>query len=87
MSYASYLLIWVWLIALLIAGTLVSYLPLSKTGIALLILAIALAKAVLVALFYMHLKFERLALWAVALFPFFLIGLAVLLVTTGWIAV
>lgn len=73
-----------WLIALLIAGTFISTLPISKTEIVLLILGVSLTKATLVMLFYMHLKFERLVpLWVVAVFPFFLIGLAVLLVLTG----
>lgn len=84
MSYGKYLLIWVWLIALLAAGTFISTLPISKTAIVLLILFVSLIKAFLVALFYMHLKFERLIpLWIVAAFPFFLIGLAAFLVLTG----
>ena len=81
MSYRKYLLIWVWLIALLAAGTFISTLPISKTGAVLLILLVALIKTALVVLFYMHMKFERVVpLWVVAVFPFFLIGLAVLLV-------
>ena len=84
MSYRKYLLIWVWLIALLAAGTFISTLPISKTEAVLLILFISLIKGVLVALFYMHLKFERLVpLWIVAIFPFFLIGLAAFLVFAG----
>ena len=83
-SYGNYLTIWGWLIALLAAGTFISGLPLSKGGIILLILTVSLVKAALVTLFYMHLKFEKLVpLWIVAIFPFFLIGLAVLLVLTG----
>ncbi|MBI3317820.1 MAG: cytochrome C oxidase subunit IV family protein, partial [Candidatus Omnitrophica bacterium] len=54
------------------------------TEVILFILAISLVKALLVALFYMHLKFERSApLWGVVIFPFFLIGLAVGLVCVG----
>ena len=50
----------------------------------LLILGVSLIKTGLVVLFYMHLKSERVVpLWIVALFPFFLIGLAVLLVLSG----
>ena len=87
MSYGKYFLIWVWLIGLLVAGTFISYLPVSKTGIVSLVLGVALVKAALVCLFYMHLKFERLVpIWVVAVFPFLLIGLAVLLVLTGWIS-
>ena len=81
-SYAPYVVIWAWLIALLAGGTFVSYLPVGKTGIVLMILAIALIKTVLVGMFFMHLKSERSApLWVVVLFPFLLVGAAVLLVT------
>lgn len=84
MSYGKYLMVWVWLIALLAAGTFVSSLPISKTAIVLLILAVSLVKTGLVGLFYMHLKFERLVpIWVVALSPFLLVGLAVLLVLFG----
>ncbi len=84
MSYGKYLLVWVWLIALLAAGTFVSSLPISKTAIVLLILAVSMVKTGLVGLFYMHLKFERLVpIWVVALSPFLLVGLAVLLVLFG----
>ncbi len=82
-SYRAYFWIWLGLMLLLAAGTFLSYLPLSKTGIVLLILAVSLLKAGLVILFYMHLKFEKMPIWIVAFFPFFLIGLAVLLVFLG----
>jgi len=83
-SYGKYLIIWIWLIALLAAGTFISTLSISKTETVLLILGVSLVKAMLVALFYMHLKFERLVpLWIVAVFPFFLVGLATLLVFAG----
>ena len=80
-SYAPYVIIWVWLIALLVGGTFVSYLPVGKTGIVLLILGIALIKTLLVGMFYMHLKSERsVSLWVVVLFPFLLVGATVLLI-------
>ena len=80
-TYGKYLIIWVWLIALLAAGTFISSLPISKTEAILLILGVAFVKTVLVALFFMHLKFERsVPLWVVVVFPFVLVGSAVLLV-------
>lgn len=80
-SYATYIIIWVWLIVLLAAGTFVSYLPIGQTGITLTILAVSLVKGLLVAWFFMHLKFEKSApIWVVALFPFVLIAGAVLLI-------
>ncbi len=83
-SYAKYLVIWGWLIALLAGGTFISTLPFSKAAIISLIFLISFTKAMLVVLFYMHLKFERLVpLWVVAVSPFFLIGLAVGLVGLG----
>jgi caa(3)-type oxidase subunit IV len=86
MSNRAYFIVWVWLIGLLAAGTLISYLPIPHGKAVWLIMGVSVAKALLVSLFYMHLKFERLVpIWAIAVFPFFLIGLAVLLVMTGWI--
>ena len=83
-GYAPYFIIWAWLIALLAGSTFISYLPIGRTGLVLLILAVALVKTVLVALFYMHLKSERsLPLWVIVLFPFLLVGAAVLLVLPG----
>ena len=80
-SYGKYLLIWIWLIVLLAAGTFISSLPISKTEAVLLILGVALIKTALVALFFMHLKSERsIPLWVVVVFPFLLVGSAVLLV-------
>ena len=83
-SYGKYFVIWVGLIVLLSAGTFISTLPISKGHIVTLILLVSLAKAALVTLFYMHLKFERVVpLWIVAVFPFFLIGLATFLILIG----
>ena len=82
--YAPYLIIWVWLIALLAASTFISYLPIGKTGAVLLILAVALVKTILVAMFYMHLKSERsVPLWVIVVFPFLLVGAVALLVLPG----
>ena len=84
-GYGKYLVIWVWLILLLAVG---AYGPpllgLSKPSAVALILSVSLIKALLVALFFMHLKSEKIVpLWVIILFPFFLVGLAVLLVTVG----
>ena len=82
MSYAPYVVIWAWLIALLAGSTFISYLPLGKTGAVLAILGIALIKTLLVGIFFMHLKSEQsVPLWVVVLFPFLLVGAAVLLIT------
>lgn len=43
-----------------------------KFVIVLALVALALIKAALVALFYMHLKFEKLAIYLIVIFPLFL---------------
>lgn len=87
-TYGKYLVIWVWLIVLLLAGSFVPSLRLSQEGAATLILGVALVKTTLVALFYMHLKFEKwVPIWVVAGFPFLLIGLAVGLLKVGFLFV
>lgn len=50
----------------------VIYLPVSKLIIGASLVILALAKASLVALYYMHLKFERTALGVIALTPLIL---------------
>ncbi len=67
--HPNYVAVWLWLVALLIASVGVTTLPIS-TGVAVfLIFAIAVVKAVLVALNYMHLKFEHLLIYAMAIVP------------------
>lgn len=67
--HPNYVAVWLWLVALLIASVGVTTLPV-PTGVALsLIFAMALVKAVLVALNYMHLKFEHLLIYAMAIVP------------------
>ncbi len=75
-STKLYLAIWAWLAGLMLAGVLLSELPLAKGAIVLLVLALSSVKALLVALYYMHLKMDRRFLALVALFPLLLITLA-----------
>ena len=67
--HPNYVAVWLWLVALLIASVGVTTLPV-PTGVALfLIFAMAVVKAVLVALNYMHLKFEHLLIYSMAIVP------------------
>lgn len=71
-AHPNYVAVWFWLVGLLLASVGVSYLGISP-GIALtLIFAMAAIKAVLVALHYMHLRFENLLIYAVAIIPLIL---------------
>jgi len=73
------------LVALLLAGVLASHLPLGKSAVLLLIFAIATAKATLVALYYMHLRFERGVIYAMALVPLALVVVLTLLLLPDFV--
>ncbi len=82
-SPAKYLWIWGWLAGLMLLGVALSTFPISKRALVLVILGLSTVKATLVALYYMHLKFDRRILSLVAVFPLVLIGLATLLVLSS----
>ena len=82
-SPAKYLWIWVWLAGLMLVGVALSTFPLTKPTIATLILSLSAVKAMLVALYYMHLRFDRRTLSIVAVFPLVVIALATLLVLSS----
>jgi len=68
----NYMAVFWWLLILTIIEIAVIYLPIVKAAIVIMLVALAISKATLVALYFMHLKFERLTLGAVALSPFVL---------------
>jgi caa(3)-type oxidase subunit IV len=79
--YPSYVSIWAWLVALLVAGLLLAYVPIGKGLGIFLIFSIAVWKAYLVVRHYMHLRSETLLIYAIAGLPvLLLIGLILALV-------
>jgi len=68
----NYIGVFWWLLALTIIEIAVIYMPLTKLVIAILLIGLAISKAALVGLYFMHLKFERLTLGLIALSPFVL---------------
>jgi cytochrome c oxidase subunit 4 len=68
----NYIGVFWWLLALTIIEIAVIYLPLTKLVIGALLVALALSKASLVALYFMHLRFERFTLSLIALTPLIL---------------
>ena len=68
----NYMGVFWWLLILTIIEIAVIYLPMAKLVIAILLIVLAVTKAALVALYFMHLKFERVTLGFVALSPFVL---------------
>ena len=77
-THPNYVLVWYWLFGLALASVLVSTLPLSHTFTVVLVFAAATVKALLVALYYMHLRFERRLVYALALVPLALFGILLL---------
>jgi len=78
-SPATYVWIWGWLAGLMLLGVFLSeagVLPLPAAIIVVLVTLLSSVKAILVALYYMHLKLDRRLLAVIALAPLLLIVLA-----------
>ncbi len=72
----NYFLVWFWLVGLVFLSIGASVF-LSKGAAILLIFLVALVKAVLVLLNYMHLKFERPLLYALIIVPLLIVAVLV----------
>ncbi len=68
----NYMGVFWWLLVLTLAELGVIYMPVHRLGILALLVVLAITKAALVALYFMHLKFERLTLGLIAISPFVL---------------
>ena len=79
----TYLVIWAWLAGLMFIGVLLSELHIDKRTIVLAVLGLSSIKAVLVALYYMHLKMDRKLLTWILLAPLTIIGLVVAHLSTS----
>ena len=82
-SPAKYLWIWVWLAGLMFLGVILSRFPLSKSFIVGAVLFLSTIKAILVATYYMHLKFDGRVARLVALAPLVIIAVADLLLASS----
>ena len=82
-SARIYLAIWGWLAGLMLVSVLLSRLPIPASTVVLIVLALSTVKALLVSLYYMHLKFDRRWLTYVAVFPLLIIALAVSVVISS----
>jgi caa(3)-type oxidase subunit IV len=80
-AHPNYLAIWIWLVVLMAVSLAATLLPGGRAVAVSIIFAAAMAKALLVALNYMHLRFEPRLIYAIALVPvLFALVLAVALV-------
>lgn len=68
----NYVAVWGWLVGLLIVGVLSAILPFPKAASLVVIFGAALAKALLVAANYMHLRSESRLIYAIAIAPLLL---------------
>jgi caa(3)-type oxidase subunit IV len=68
-AHPHYTAVWLWLLALLGVGLAASLLPGGRTVALVVIFATAVVKALLVALNFMHLRFESGVIYAIALIP------------------
>jgi cytochrome c oxidase subunit 4 len=75
-GYGIYVAVWAGLLVLTGATVAVSYFDLGLLNVVVALL-IASVKASLVALFFMHLKFENRLVWAFALVPIFFLVLII----------
>ena len=77
----NYMLIWLYLFLMTIAEVVLAFeLPFSQNVKLIMLLILAVWKALLVALFFMHLKFERWRLRLIFIIP---IPLALILISAG----
>jgi caa(3)-type oxidase subunit IV len=83
-STRIYLAIWGWLAGLMLLGVVLAELPIPKLWIILMVLALSSVKALLVALYYMHLKMDRRLLLFVAVAPLVIIALALSVVFSSF---
>jgi len=77
----NYISVFWWLLILTILEIAVVYTPIAKMIIAVMLVTLAVTKAALVAMYFMHLKFERRTLALVALSPFVLCVFLILMLT------
>ena len=75
-AYRIYIIVWLSLIILTAVTWGVSYINLGMGNVAVALL-IASVKASLVALFFMHLRYENRLVWAFALLPLFFLALII----------
>ena len=77
----NYMAVFWWLLALTVLEIAVIYMPVARMIIVILLIGLALSKASLVGLYFMHLKFERSTLGLIALTPLFLCIFLILMIS------
>lgn len=86
-KHPNYMAVFWWLAALTVIEIAVVFMPFGKITVGVLLCALALGKAGLVALYFMHLKFETRSLGVVAITPLVIATLLVFLLLPDGFAV
>ncbi len=68
-AHPNYIVIWAWLVFLLAISVVAVYLPFSQWITVTFIFVVAAVKAVIVAMYFMHLKFEESLVRYIAIIP------------------
>jgi caa(3)-type oxidase subunit IV len=71
-NHPNYFVVWIWLMGLLIASFAAS-LVLPRSAAVYMIFLVAAIKAILVVMNYMHLKYEKLLLYALVIVPLLIV--------------
>lgn len=83
-AHPPYMLIWFVLLVLTLAEVGYAFLPLAQIWLTTGLIVMAFWKAALVALYYMHLRFEPRRLWILAASPLPLVAILILAVLTEY---
>ena len=73
-----YMKVFGYLAVVTVLEVLVTFLPIGKVLLVLVLMGMAISKAALVALYFMHLRYDRRILTVVALSPFVLVAILIL---------
>jgi cytochrome c oxidase subunit 4 len=79
-KHPNYMTIFWWLAVLTVVEIAVVFLPMSKLLIGVLLCGLAVAKAAMVAMYFMHLKFETRTLGLIAITPLLIATLLVFII-------
>jgi cytochrome c oxidase subunit 4 len=79
-KHPNYMTIFWWLAALTVIEIIVVFLPLAKLLIGVLLCGLAVAKAAMVAMYFMHLRFETRTLGLIAITPLLIATLLVFII-------
>ena len=86
-KHPNYMAIFWWLAILTVVEIAVIYMPLTRLVIGMLLVCLAVSKAALVAMYFMHLKFETRTLGMVAVTPLVIATLLIFLLLPDGFAV